>query len=47
MPVDPITDSAGTWVVVPSPDAAAKGAIYDVRSGAEGKASDGKPFAEL
>ena len=47
VPVDPITDSAGTWVVVPSPDTAAKGAIYDVRSGAEGKASDGKPFAEL
>jgi general secretion pathway protein G len=47
VPVDPITDSAATWVVVPSPDVAAKGAVYDVRSGAEGKASDGKPFAEL
>jgi general secretion pathway protein G len=47
VPVDPITDSAATWVPVPSPDPAAKGSVYDVRSGAEGKASDGKPFAEL
>ena len=47
VPVDPITDSATTWVFVPSPDSTAKGVIYDVRSGAEGKASDGKPFAEL
>jgi general secretion pathway protein G len=47
VPVDPITESAATWVLVPSPDAAAKGAIYDVRSGAEGKSRDGKPFAEL
>ena len=47
LPVDPITDSATTWVLVPSPDSTAKGAIYDVRSGAEGKASDGKPFAQL
>src|SRR5262245_7489912 len=47
VPVDPITESTTTWVLVPSPDAAAKGAIYDVRSGAEGKSSDGKPFAQL
>ena len=47
VPADPITESAATWVLVPSPDAAAKGAIYDVRSGAEGKARDGKAFAEL
>ncbi len=47
VPVDPITDSASTWVAVPSPDSAAKGAVYDVKSGAEGKASDGKSFAEM
>src|SRR5262245_28446635 len=47
VPIDPITDSATTSVVVPSPDQTAKGAVYDVKSGAEGKSSDGKPFAEL
>lgn len=44
IPVDPITDSAATWVVVP-PEDAGKGVVYDVRSGAEGKASDGSAYA--
>ncbi len=44
IPVDPITDSAATWVVVP-PEDAGKGAVYDVRSGAEGNASDGSAYA--
>lgn len=44
IPVDPITDSAATWVVVP-PEEAGKGAVYDVRSGAEGNASDGSAYA--
>jgi general secretion pathway protein G len=43
IPVDPITDSATTWVVVP-PEDAGKGAVYDVRSGAEGTASDGSAY---
>jgi general secretion pathway protein G len=47
IPVDPITESVATWVIVPVPGAMAQGTVYDVRSGAEGNASDGKPFAEL
>jgi prepilin-type N-terminal cleavage/methylation domain-containing protein len=47
VPVDPITEKAETWVVVAPPESGAKGAVYDVRSGAEGKASDGKPFESL
>jgi general secretion pathway protein G len=44
-PVDPITESATTWIVVPPADLA-KGAVYDLRSGAEGKASDGTAYSE-
>ena len=45
LPIDPITESAATWVVVP-PDDPKKGAVYDIRSGAPGTASDGKPYSE-
>lgn len=40
IPVDPITDSNRTWVLIP-PDDPQKGGIFDVRSGATGKARDG------
>ena len=46
VPVDPITESVSTWKVVPPTDTEAKGAVYDVKSGAEGNGQDGKPFAE-
>jgi len=46
VPTDPITESATTWVVVP-PDDPKKGAVYDLKSGAQGKASDGTPYSEL
>lgn len=47
MPVDPFTESAGSWVVVPPPGAAAdKGGVYDVKSGAQGKALDGSSYSE-
>jgi general secretion pathway protein G len=47
VPVDPITGSTATWVVVPPPESPAKGAVYDVRSGAEGRTADGAEFAGL
>lgn len=47
VPIDPITDSATTWTVLPPPDSEAKGAVYDVKSGAEGKTLDGKTYADL
>lgn len=45
VPVDPVTDSSATWVVVPPQDPQ-KGGVYDVRSGAQGRASDGTAYAE-
>jgi len=45
VPVDPMTESATTWVVV-APEDPQKGAVYDVKSGAQGKASDGSVFSE-
>jgi general secretion pathway protein G len=43
VPIDPITDSATTWVAVPPPNAAAS-AVYDIKSGAKGHARDGSRF---
>ena len=45
LPVDPITDSSATWILVP-PEDAAKGAIYSIRSGAPGNSRAGKPYSE-
>jgi len=45
LPVDPVTDSATTWVVIP-PDDPKTGGVYDVKSGAQGRASDGSAYAE-
>jgi general secretion pathway protein G len=44
-PIDPITESTTTWVIVP-PDDPKKGNVYDVRSGAPGKARDGSLYAD-
>jgi general secretion pathway protein G len=46
IPPDPITESATTWVVT-APENPELGAVYDVRSGAEGKTQDGTPYGEL
>jgi len=45
VPVDPLTDSAETWVLVPAPEGNGAGGAWDVRSGAEGRARDGSDFA--
>lgn len=47
IPIDPITESAQTWVVVAPPDTTLKGSVYDVKSGAEGKTRDGVEFSSL
>ncbi len=44
VPLDPITESATTWIPVPPPDPQKTG-VYDVKSGAPGKALDGTEFA--
>lgn len=43
VPVDPVTQSATTWIVVPPTDAQL-GAVYSVKSGAKGIGGDGKPY---
>lgn len=46
LPMDPVTESTQSWVLLPSEDPALPG-IADVRSGAPGMASDGRAFGEL
>ena len=45
IPVDPLTESNATWIVVPPGDPA-KGMVYDVKSGAPGQAADGTAYAD-
>jgi general secretion pathway protein G len=44
LPVDPITDSDRTWVVI-APDGG--DGIYDLHSGAAGSTREGRPFGAL
>jgi len=44
IPIDPITDSASTWVSVHAPDPDRSG-VYDVKSGAQGSGSDGTAYS--
>lgn len=46
VPVDPLTDSADTWVIVPPPPANGAGRVWDVKSGAEGNGLDGSAYGE-
>jgi general secretion pathway protein G len=45
LPVDPFTGDAAAWLIVP-PDSADKGGVYDIRSGAPGKARDGTAYKD-
>jgi general secretion pathway protein G len=45
IPLDPITESSSTWLIV-QPEDPQKGGVYDVRSGAPGKAKDGTEFSQ-
>ena len=45
VPLDPVTDSTATWIVVPPADPQKTG-VYDVRSGAQGKGLDGTEYAQ-
>ncbi len=45
LPLDPITDSSLTWVIVP-PDAPEKGGVFDLKSGAAGNARNGTEYRE-
>lgn len=45
IPIDPVTDSARTWVTIPPSDPQ-KGGVYDVKSGARDKARDGTAYGD-
>ena len=46
VPVDPLTGSASTWVVVTPVDPASKGKVQDIRSGMAGRGGDGRLLAD-
>jgi general secretion pathway protein G len=46
LPVDPVTESATTWTIVPPPGDV-KGQVYDLKSAAPGKTRDGRALSEL
>jgi len=46
IPDDPISGRSDTWLVSPPIDINISGSIYDIRSGAEGIASDGSNYAD-
>lgn len=46
LPMDPITESVATWVIIP-PDEANKGNIYDIKSGAPGNDRNGQLYSQL
>jgi general secretion pathway protein G len=47
IPVDPMTESATTWVPVAPADDRGTGGVSDVKSGAQGKTADGTAYADL
>ncbi|MCT7313294.1 type II secretion system GspH family protein [Ralstonia sp. CHL-2022] len=46
LPVDPLTGSNSTWVIIP-PDDSTKGAVYTLKSSASGQTAEGTPYADL
>jgi general secretion pathway protein G len=45
VPLDPVTDSRASWIVVPPADPE-QGGVFDVRSGAPGSARDGSVYRD-
>lgn len=45
IPIDPVAQSAETWIIVP-PTEVSLGAVYDVRSGARGVDRGGRPYEQ-
>lgn len=46
LPVDPVTESSGTWILVPSDRPERPGAVFDIHSGAPGAARDGSNYSD-
>jgi general secretion pathway protein G len=45
VPLDPVTESSATWIVVP-PEDGARGGVYNIKSGAPGNDRSGKPYLD-
>ena len=45
VPKDPISESTSTWVAIPPSDPAL-GQVYDIKSGAQGTAMDGRQYGD-
>src|SRR5512135_1181862 len=45
LPMDPLTGSTSTWVIVP-PDGSAKGNVFDIKSGSPDKSLDGTAYKD-
>lgn len=45
IPVDPVTQSTSSWILIPPPGTE-KGGIFDIKSGAPGNSKDGTPYAD-
>jgi general secretion pathway protein G len=46
VPLDPVTESVDTWVLV-SPSDSKKGGVFNVKSGAPGISTTGKPYNDF
>jgi general secretion pathway protein G len=46
LPVDPVTESTHTWIIVPPPTDL-KGKVFNIHSGAAGNNRLGQPFADM
>jgi general secretion pathway protein G len=46
IPLDPLTESRTSWIVVPVPEDSGTAGVFDVRSAALGEASDGTRFGD-
>jgi general secretion pathway protein G len=44
-PIDPITESTDTWIIIP-PEDDSRGSVYGIKSGAPGTARDGRLYAD-
>jgi general secretion pathway protein G len=45
LPYDPIAESSTAWLII-APESSDKGAVYDIRSGAQGTALDGTEYKD-
>ena len=45
LPVDPVTESTGTWIIVP-PEDATRGGVYSIKSGAPGNDRRGRAYSD-